>query len=281
MKIAWITDSAALLSPTFIEENNIHVLPLNLVFEDATYRDAIDINLVDFYDKLRNAKEHPKSSQPNLGEHIDLYHQLKTEGYDYAIAIHVSSEQSGTFASSTLAANEAGFKTYPFDSKIGSYPMQKMIELGQQLAEEGKSPEEILGALADLRSRAELSFIPASLSNLHKSGRVSGMAMFLSNLLNIKLVISYNDAGICEVSEKVRSDKRAKQRILDQFDAAITKSGVSEAAVIHCNSKTDANEWKAELEKKYPSIRFIVTDLTAVVGIHAGEGTLGLTWVRN
>lgn len=281
MKIAWITDSAALLPQQFIEQYNIHVLPLNIVFSDATYRDVIDISLADFYDKLRTATVHPTSSQPNLGEHIELYHQLKQQGYDHAIAIHVSSAQSGTFASATLAANEANFKTYPFDSKIGSYPMQKMMELAQKMAAEGQSPEAILAALEDLRSRAELTFIPASLSNLHKSGRVSGTAMFLSNLLNIKLVISYNDQGVCEVTEKVRSDKRAKQRILNQLDAAIAKSGVDEAVIIHCNNEAGAQAWKQELEMKYPTIRFLTTELTAIVGIHAGEGTIGLTWIRN
>lgn len=281
MKIAWITDSAPLLAPDFIEKHNVHVLPLNIVFPDATYRDGVDLSLIEFYEKLRTASEHPKSSQPNLGEHIELYEKLKAEGYDYAIAIHVSSAQSGTFASATLAANDAGFTTYPFDSKIGSYPMQKMIELGQQLAAEGKSPEEILAALQDLRTRAELTFVPASLSNLHKSGRVSGTAMFLSNLLNIKAVIAYNDEGVCEVVEKVRSDKRAKQRILNQLDAAIAKSGVDEAVIIHCNNEDAANAWKQELEAKYPNISFLTTELTAIVGLHAGEGTLGLTWIRN
>lgn len=281
MKIAWITDSAALLPQTFIEQHNIHVLPLNIVFEDATYRDNVDISLEQFYEKLKTSSVHPKSSQPNLGEHMALYHELKKQGYDCAIAIHVSSAQSGTFASATLAAEDAGFKTYPFDSKIGSYPMQKMIEFGQKLAAEGKSPEEILTALHEFRTRAELSFIPASLSNLHKSGRVSGTAMFLSNLLNIKLVISYNDEGVCEVVEKVRSDKRAKQRILDQLDIAIAKSGVEEAVIIHCNNELGANSWKEELELKYPKIRFLTTELTAIVGIHAGEGTIGLTWIRN
>lgn len=279
-KIAWITDSAALLIEEFIGKNGIHVLPLNLVFEDVTYRDVVDISLPDFYEKLREAKVHPKSSQPNLGEHVDLYKQLKQQGYDCAIAIHVSSAQSGTFASAVMAAEQAEFVTYAFDSKIGSYPMQKLIEYGQKLEKDGKSPEEILLALEEMRSRAELSFIPASLSNLHKSGRVSGTAMFLSNLLNIKLVISYNDAGICEVKEKVRSDKRAKQKIIDQLDAAIAKSSVKEVAIIHCNNYAGANAWKEELQCSYPTITFIITDLTAVVGIHAGEGTLGLTWVR-
>ena len=279
-KIAWITDSAALLTDKFIEKHGVHVLPLNLVFEDATYRDVVDISLENFYEKLREAKVHPKSSQPNFGEHVELYKQLKQQGYDCAIAIHVSSEQSGTFANAAMAAEQAGFTTYPFDSKIGSYPMQKFIEYGQMLEKEGKSPEEILKALEEMRSRAELLFIPASLSNLHKSGRVSGTAMFLSNLLNIKLVIAYNDAGICEVKEKVRSDKRAKQKIVDQLNAAIEMSEVKEVAIINCNNHAGAQAWKEELQAAYPTITFNITDLTAVVGIHAGEGTLGLAWVR-
>ena len=280
-KIAWVTDTAAFLSKEFVEENNIHVLALNVVFEEGPLRETVDMTHEEFYDKLRNAKVHPKTSQPNFGEQVALYEKLKAEGYDCAIAVHTSSKQSGTVTSAPIAAEQAGFTTYAIDAKIGSFPMQKMLEKGMELEKQGATPEQIVEEILKVRQRSELSFIPANLDNLHKSGRVSGTAMFLSNLLNIKLVISYIDDGTCIVTKKVRADKRARKEIESLLENAISEAGVEQVAVIHCNNEAGAKEWKVELQQAHPEIEFIETQLSAAVGVHAGEGTLGLSWVRS
>lgn len=279
-KIAWVTDTAALLTDEFIKKHNINVLALNIVFEEGALRETIDMTHDEFYVKLRNAKSHPKTSQPAYGEHVALYERLKEEGYDCAIAIHTSEQLSGTVLSSPMAAEQAGFKNYAIDAKIGSYPMQVMLEKGLELEQQGLEPQQIVEQIEAIRCNAELSFIPASLDQLHKSGRVSGMAMFLSNLLNIKLVISYNKEGGVEVAQKVRADKRAKKYVTDKLQAAMAKSLVNEVAVINCNNEAGAIEWKKELMQQFPHITFKPVPLSACVGVHAGEGTLGLTWVR-
>ena len=279
MKIAWITDTASLLPQTFIDKHNIHVLPLNIVFGEEAFRETVDISHKEFYEKMRTTKGHPTSAQPNFGEHVGLYERLKSEGYDCAIALHTSSKQSGTFSSAPMAAEQAGFKTYAIDSMIGSYPMQRMLEKGIELADEGKSIEEIVEGIEAMRPDCELAFIPASLEKLHKSGRVSGTAMFLSNLLNIKVVIKYDD-GICIVDQKVRAEKRGKQAIIDKLNNALSVAQVREVAVIHTNDEAAAIAWKKELESIYPAINFEVTELSAVVGALTGEGTVGLAWVR-
>lgn len=280
-KIAWVTDTAAFLTEEFIQKHNIHVLALNIVFEEGALRETVDMTHDEFYDKLRKAKVHPKTSQPAFGEHVALYERLKAEGYDCAIAIHTSEKLSGTVVSSPMAAEQAGFKNYAIDSLIGSYPMQAMLEKGMELENQGLEPEEIVKGIEEMRHRAHLSFIPANLEQLHKSGRVSGTAMFLSNLLNIKLVISYNKEGGIEMVQKVRADKRARKYVVDILEKAIAESGVSEVAIINCNNEAGANEWKQDLQKQFPNINFTPTALSACVGVHAGEGTLGLTWVRH
>ncbi|MEO4052384.1 DegV family protein [Solibacillus sp. CAU 1738] len=279
-KIAWVTDTAALLTKEFIQQHNVHVLPLNIVFEEGSLRETVDMTNDEFYEKLRAAKVHPKTSQPAFGEHVALYEKLKQEGYDCAIAVHTSVQLSGTYVSAFMASEQAGFKCYPIDSKIGSFPMMKMLEVGMQLANGGKEVEEIVQELENMTERSELAFIPASLAQLNKSGRVSGTAALLSQLLNIKLVISF-DNGYCKMIDKVRSDKRAKKYVENLLDEARKKSDVSEVAVIHCNNEEGAKEWLQRLQQQYADIKFMVLPLSACVGVHAGEGTLGLSWVRN
>ena len=278
-KIAWVTDTAALLDQATIEKYNVHVLPLHIVFTDMDIRETIDITSEKFYEKLQQTKEHPKTSQPPIGKVIALYERLKEEGYTCAIAVHTSKHLSGTYQTAFAAAEQAGFTVYPIDSKIGSFPMQKMIETGYALAEQGVAPQQIAASLTDMAERTRLSFIPTSLSQLHKSGRVSGTQLFLSNLLNIKLVISFED-GVATMKEKVRADKRARAYVVNQVGEDILHHGVTEVAIIHCNNEQGAEKWHEELKIAFPNVTFIVTELSICVGVHAGEGTLGLSWVQ-
>ena len=278
-KIAWITDTAAQLDESFIQKHNVHILPLSVVFADGVFKETVDLTQEEFYDKLRVAKVHPKTSQPAIGEMVALYEKLQEQGYDCAIALHVSSGISGTFESSQTAAQMADFKVYPIDSKIGSYPMIKMIEIGNELLEKGHDIEEVVTAIKKMTENSKLSFIPANLNQLHKSGRVSGTQAFLSNLLNIKVVITFED-GKPVMKEKVRANKRAKKHVTDLLRSDMEKGSVPEIAVINCNNTKDAESWRDELLQEFPKLKIQVLPLSVCVGVHAGEGTTGLSWVR-
>lgn len=277
-KIAWITDTAAQLDDNFIQKHDVYVLPLSVVFSDGEYRESIDLTQEEFYDKLKLAKVSPKTSQPAIGEMLALYERLQEEGYDFAIAVHLSSGLSGTFETAQAASKMSDFNVYPIDSKIGSFPMVKMIELGNELLANGKEVEEVVATLTAMTGKSKLSFIPSSLNQLHKSGRVSGTQTFLSNLLNIKVVISFVD-GKPVMTEKVRTNKRAKDHVMSLLRADMAAGAVPEVAVIHCNNVSDSEAWQNELLQEFPSLKVEVAALSVCVGVHAGDGTTGLSWV--
>lgn len=277
-KIAWITDTAAQLDEAFIQKHDVYVLPLSVIFGDGEYRESIDLTQEEFYGKLRLADVSPKTSQPAIGEMLALYEKLQTDGYDFAIALHLSSGLSGTFATAQSAAEIADFKVYPVDSKIGSFPMVKMIESGAAQLAAGIGAEEVVANLKNMAAKSHLSFIPSSLNQLHKSGRVSGTQAFLSNLLNIKLVITFEE-GKTVMKEKVRSNKRAKSTVVSSLRSDMAAGMVPEVAVNHCNNALDAETWKKELLQEFPSLKVQVVQLSVCVGVHAGEGTTDLSWV--
>ncbi len=277
-KIAWITDTAAQLDEAFIQKHHVYILPLSVIFSDGSFRESIDLTQKEFYDKLRLAKVSPKTSQPAIGEMVSLYEKMKLEGYDFAIALHLSSGLSGTFESAQAAAKMTDFKVYPIDSKIGSFPMVKMIEVGDRLLAEGKDAEEVVATINEMTLKSRLAFIPSSLNQLHKSGRVSGTQAFVTNLLNIKVVINFED-GKTVLKEKVRLNKRAKEKVTLSLRADMETGTVPEVAVIHCNNAPDAEVWKKELLQEFPELNVQIAALSVCVGVHAGEGTTGLSWV--
>src|SRR5699024_4945708 len=146
-----------------------------------------------------------------LGDFIDLYEKLRQE-YDCGIAIHASGELTGTYHSSVMAAEETGFSVEVIDSRIGNYALGKMIRNGLALEARGESYEAIVARMREYPALAEMYLLPSSLDQLKKSGRVSKGQAILASLLNINLLLGFDDGKVVVV-DKVRSKRRAKQRL--------------------------------------------------------------------
>ena len=207
-KIAWITDSASGLSQAFIKEHNIHVVPLQLIVNHETYREGIDITTDEFYNILKEHGEGAKTSQPALGEFVDLYNKLKEE-YEIGIALHASSELTGTYQTSLMASKITGFDIEAIDSKMGAYVLGKLVQYAMSLEKKGKSVEEIVKAVEKMSKRAEMFLLPASFTQMKNSGRVSTSQALIANLLNINIVLGFDDGKVV-VEEKIRGKKKVK-----------------------------------------------------------------------
>lgn len=145
-KIAWITDSTIYMDKEFLERNNIHVVPLYVIFGDRCYKEDVDMTTPEFFEKLHSSEELPKTSQPAIGDFVALYEKLKEE-YECGIAIQVSSGISGTFQTSKMAAEMTGFDVKVIDSWMGAFPMACMFQEAIKLEQEGKTRDEIAACL--------------------------------------------------------------------------------------------------------------------------------------
>lgn len=96
MKIGIVADTSSNFTPELTEELGIHIVPMQIVIDEDTYRDAIDLSIEDFYQEMATSKELPTTSQPAIGKFIELYEEIENE-YDKIISIHPSSKLSGTF----------------------------------------------------------------------------------------------------------------------------------------------------------------------------------------
>src|SRR5690625_549754 len=276
-KIAWITDSTSGLSKEFIEKYNIHVLPLHVILDGASYREEIDLTNDEFYEKLKAGAD-AKTSQPAYGKFVTLYERLKDE-YDCGIAVHASSELTGTYKSSIDASNQTGFEVAVIDSKMGNYALGKMIENAIKLHEQGKSYEEIVTALRTYPSLAEMYLLPASLEQLKRSGRVSTSRAILASLLNIQLILGFDDGKVV-VHSKIRSKRRAKGKLFDLIREAVSEHQLKELCVMHAGVRDAAEQWKQDIEQIHERLKVRIATLVPVAGVHTGYGTLAVSWLR-
>ena len=275
-EIAWVTDSTSGLTEEFIKNNHIYVVPLSIIFGEESFLEGVDITAEDFYPRLAASKVLPKTSQPAIGEFVELYQKLK-EQYKHAIAIHASSALTGTFQSSVAASSMVDFKVDVIDSKIGSYPLGRMVEKGVELQKEGKSYSEIVSYLKTLPDKANLYMAPGSLEQLHKGGRLSTTQVIIGSLIKLKLIVRFDDGKVV-LFDKIRTEKKVKERLFQIFEEA--SGSIKEASVIHGNVGQLAEEWREDLQQRHPNIKFTTTIFSPVPGTHTGQGTIGLAWIN-
>ncbi|KAB8138962.1 DegV family protein [Gracilibacillus oryzae] len=278
-KIAWITDSSSGLSKEFAEENDIYILPLNVIIGGKTYKEDVDLSKDEFYHLLQTHGNNAKTSQPAYGDFITLYEKLKEE-YDCGIALHASSQLTGTYQSSVSASEMVGFPVEVIDSKIGDYALGKMIENGINMAKDGRELEDVVKVLQSYTDKAQMYLMPQSFEQLRRSGRVSAAQSIFASLLKIHLILGF-DNGKVVVKDKVRIKKRAKQRMFQLFDEAMDNYHLKEVCILHAGVKEHAQQWKEELEKKHQQLKIKIQTLVPVAGVHTGHGTLCLTWLRD
>ncbi|TNU30104.1 DegV family protein [Bacillus velezensis] len=278
MKIAVVTDSTAYIPKEMREEHHIHMIPLQVVFGEKTFREETELDWRSFYKEVKNHDELPTTSQPSFGELIALYEELgKT--YDAVISIHLSSGISGTYNSAASANTMVDhIKVYPFDSEISCFAQGFYALKAAQLIKDGvDSPEEIIKELEEMKKTVRAYFMVDDLSHLQRGGRLSSAQAFIGGLLKVKPILHFDNKVIVPF-EKIRTRKKAITRIFELFGEDASKGIPMRAAVIHANREEEAADIIQELSGKYPHVEFYNSYFGAVIGTHLGEGAIGIGW---
>jgi DegV family protein with EDD domain len=276
VRTAWVTDSTAYLDGELANHPDIYKIPLTILLDDEEYDDGIDLTAEQLYLKLKELKTPPKTSQPSIGAFQELYEKL-AQDYDQIVAVLISSKLSGTVSSSEQAAKLVDIPVITFDSQILTYPMTALLKKGIELIEAGNSIESVIDQLEAIKATNETYVLIGSLEQLHRSGRMSGLQFFLGSMLNVKPIISIENGGL-NTKEKVRSEKKAKEKILDYLRLSYEKHHFKEVYILYGLHLEHANEWKEEINILFPELNVICCPLGAVIGVHAGENTLGISW---
>jgi DegV family protein with EDD domain len=276
VKTAWVTDSTAFLDDELRNHPDLYTIPLTILLDGEEFADGVDLTAAELYARLKELKSPPKTSQPAVGVFQELYEKLSKD-YDQVAAVLISGKLSGTVSSSEQAAKLVDIPVKTFDSHILTAPMTVLLKRGIELVEAGHDLDSVIDQLEALKKTNETYVLIGSLEQLHRSGRMSGLQFFLGSMLNVKPIISIEE-GALNTKEKVRSDKKAKEKILDYFKSSYEKYKFKEVYLLYGLHLEHTNEWKGELEKLYPELKIICCPLGAVIGVHAGENTLGISW---
>lgn len=279
-KIAWITDSMANFSKEEAARLGVDIVPIQLIIDGSGHSET-DLSLEELHRYMIDQKKDAKTSQPIFGDFISRYERLKEEGYDCAIAIHCSNGLSSTVKNSMAAAEAADFKAYVIDSHAALEAQQELVRIGLEAEKEGKSVEEIVALLNMWRDKKNFFMIIGNMETMRRGGRVSSGEMFLANILNIKPIITLDNAGKVIPFKKARSLKKAFAEMVTELERSHAERGVRDNRVFVQAAMVPEmqDQLVALIQSKLPDLEIVKTRFAPSVVAHAGFETAGVLWI--
>lgn len=282
-KIRVVTDSTVDLFPEQAAQYGIEMVPLTVMINGNTYRDKYDITNEEFYQVLRTAEELPTTSQITPATFAEVYQRLAQEGAEHIISIHLSSDLSGTFQSSVLAANmvQDTVQVHSIDSRTATIGLSVIVLAAARMVEEGLAIDDILAQLQQVVEKTDLYFLLDSLDNLHKGGRIGKASHLFGSLLNIKPILRLNE-GVISAYEKVRGNKgnKAQEHLIDILLDKIDPNKKVYCVIGYCDNLETSQLIQKRLEGKIDCDEFIYVQIGSVVGTHIGMGAMGMAFYQ-
>ena len=279
MKLAVITDSSAYLSAETLQREDLFVLDIPVNIDGEEYVEGINLTAEEFYQKMAQASELPKTSQPSIAKLDEILTSLKEQGYTHALGLFLSSGISGFYQNIQYMIDEYEGLTIAFpDTLITSAPLGIMVESVFNWRDQGDDFASIQDKLAIQISRTSAFIMVDDLDHLVKGGRLSNGAAILGNLLSIKPILYFNDQGVIEVYEKVRTEKKATKRLIEIIKET-TASGQYRIIVIHGNALEKAEELRQHLLESGVGSDISLATFGSVIGTHLGAGSIALGYI--
>lgn len=274
---AIVVDSTADFPDAADHYPNWRVVPLYVNFGVESFRDGVDLDATQFYERLKASPTLPTTSQPTPADFLACYEQLGA--YERILSLHIASRLSGTFQSAGFAAGELGDgRVRTIDSQTASAAITMLGLAIQRRLERGTTDEEIDALVERYRASHGLLFTVDTLEFLARGGRIGRAKAFAGQLMNVKPILAIVDAEVIPV-KRVRGNRKAFQEFVDALDSQTGDVPTLHIGIAHA----DAPERMFELEKmvrdRRPQAQIETeTSLGAAIGTHAGPGCVGLFW---
>jgi DegV family protein with EDD domain len=277
---AIVLDSTADYPDPQARHPNWRMVPLYVRFGDETLREYVDIAPEEFYRRLRESPEPPRSSQPTPADFAAAYEELA--GYEAILAVMLSAKLSGTLESARLGAESAGDERVALiDSGVICGGAVILADALQRRLARGTTLEELLAVVERFKQTRGLLFTVETLEYLIRGGRVGKASGLAGQLLNVKPILHFDDGEVAPL-KRVRGRAKALAEFEAMFLADTEDSPDLHVGVGHADAPDDAAKLVERIRAARPSASLdIVTALGPVIGTHGGPGTLGLFWFQD
>jgi DegV family protein with EDD domain len=255
---------------------NWRVVPLYVLFGDESYRDYVDLSPEEFYARLRSSDQLPTTSQPTPGDFLRTYEELAA--YDRIYSLHISAALSGTYQSATTAAAEVGGdKVRTIDSESASAAIAMLGMAIQTRLVSGTTDHDVDVLIDRYRKNAHLIFTVDTLEFLRRGGRIGRASAWAGQLLHVKPILTIEREVV--PLKRVRGNQKAMREFVSAFTSSSRDTPTLKVGIAHADAPDRARQLEKMVHAERPQAEIqVVTTLGAVVGTHAGPGTVGFFW---
>jgi DegV family protein with EDD domain len=272
-----VTDSNADFSHGLARQLGItDIASTYVIFGEKNYK-STELSPADFHKLLKTDPSFPKTSQPSVGDFVHIYEQHKD---DEIVAILISKDLSGTYASAESAALTMG--NHPpitlIDTRQVSAGEAVLVMEGVKLAKHGATPADIKSHIESLIPRARFHFVLETLENLKRGGRIGGAQALIGGVLQMKPILTIKD-GKVEPLERVRTSGKAVARLKEIVLQDLKGKGDHKIVVMHSDAPELGNQMVEELSRELGCTPPKLLEAGPAIATHAGAGAVGVGYI--
>lgn len=279
-KIAIITDSIADLPKEFLLEEQIHVLPMNILNESASYLDKYTIDSSIVHDKIKNNQK-MSTAQPSI-QSVDSLLSFLEDKYEEILVITVSSKLSGTYQllkQRIAARSMAQDRIVVIDSKLNSVAQGLLVETAVQAIKKGDSFAQVIQTVEDTIARCFIYVAVADIAPMVQSGRIPKGLGKIAQALHLYPIVSLSPEGEGKLSGIAFSQKGTEKKILKKVNALLKKDQIEALAITHADNAPKAQDVKKRLAITPESLTVNVVESSAAIAISAGVGCVAVAGI--
>lgn len=281
-KITIITDSIADVNRDFLEQENIVVIPLNLIVDSTVYLDKLTMTPDLFYRHLDDYRMNPTSAQATIETIERLFNQV-LQSADEIIGIFVSAKMSGTFNNIQRVVsrmNLEGKKVKLIDSKVNSIAQGLLVAQLAKWRNEGFSFDELVEKTEQAIANTHIYVSVKDLKYMLRGGRVSKVQGFILSKLDLKPVISIDTQGKGEIYKKTLSQKKAVSLILKKIKEDMDTKGISMYGLVYADNPDDLTQFANQVEQIIGKKPAYIEAISPIVGLNAGKGAFAIGYIK-
>jgi DegV family protein with EDD domain len=280
LKIAIVTDTDASLPLELAKQYDITQVPIVVQFGDESLRAVYDLDDAATFARIDREGKLPTTSAPSPGDFSQAYQSAFDNGAEGVLCLTVSGEVSATYAAAVDARNLHPDRDITVvDTCSLSLGQGFMVLAAAKAIAGGSSVDEAVAAAMDIGRRTKLFAVLPTMKYLAMSGRVGYLAAGMANLLNVRPILTIQD-GKLDLLERIRTQKRSLERIIELCAEAVGNHKIERMAMIHVNAEQDALQLESQLRAHLNCPEeTLYGELTPGLSVHSGAGLIGTAFV--
>jgi DegV family protein with EDD domain len=281
--LAVVTDSLAWLPESLAREHGITVVPLHITIGDEHFTEGVDLTNREFFRRLAEARDLPKTSQPAPGEFLEAFRAL-ADRVGGIVSVNATGKLSGTVRSAETAAGllrqeRPDFRIEVIDSGTIATCQGITAVRAAERAAAGAGFDEVVALARTLPAKTHLLFVLETMEYLQKGGRIGRARAMLGSLLRIKPILAVVD-GEVSPKDRARTRGQAIARCLDFLAEDAGGRTPAHVGILHADNPEAAAELKAKVRERFavPDAVLMEVEIGPVIGTYTGPGAFGLSW---